>query len=177
LFLPFYPSTYLSIHPLFDLHKIRMVDVDDFFHHDGTGPQGDESTASPQGDGREPPTPALSHVAAATATRFTEQPQQEEPSAKRTKKEWLAFVCTKHTRVGEDFQVLSLPVPDRGSIPGDAAANGMGNHNRSPSGNGHGRSETVSDDDQGTIATATAITTTPLTYGGDGSEGNEIDSM
>jgi hypothetical protein len=33
------------------------------------------------------------------------------PSGKRNKREWLAFRGTKHTRVGNDFQVTTFPTP------------------------------------------------------------------
>ena len=159
-----------------------MVVVDEFFSQDETEERGDDLSASPPvvGAGQPPPQPLQLLLATAT-TEFTQPPRKEEPSAKRTKKEWLAFVGTKHTRVGDDFQVLSLPVPDRGSSRGGAAADGtVNNHNHGPSGNGHGRSEPViSDDDQGTIATAATTTrTTPSTsHGRDIPEGNENDSL
>lgn len=35
------------------------------------------------------------------------------PSGKRSKREWLAYHGTKYTRVGADFQVASLPVPEK----------------------------------------------------------------
>lgn len=35
------------------------------------------------------------------------------PSGKRSKKEWLAYHGTKQTRVGDEFQVASLPVPEK----------------------------------------------------------------
>ncbi len=157
-----------------------MVVVDEFFSQDETKEQGDDSSPSPVGVGGQAPLQPLflSH-ATSTAAEFTEQPQQEEPSAKRTKKEWLAFVGTKHTRVGDDFQVLSLPVPDRGSSRGGAAANGTADHSHGPSGNGNGRSEPVSDDDQGTIAAATTRrrTSPSTTTGRDIPKGNENDSL
>ena len=182
-----YRSTNHSIHPSFlpssYQNLVRMVVVDEFFSQDETEERGDDLSASPPvvGAGQPPPQPLQLLLATAASAEFTQPPRKEEPSAKRTKKEWLAFVGTKHTRVGDDFQVLSLPVPDRGSSRGGAAADGtVNNHNHGPSGNGHGRSEPViSDDDQGTIATAATTTrTTPSTsHGRDIPEGNENDSL
>jgi hypothetical protein len=34
------------------------------------------------------------------------------PAGKRSKREWLAFKGTKHSRVGNDFQVTALPSPN-----------------------------------------------------------------
>lgn len=35
------------------------------------------------------------------------------PNGKRSKREWLAYHGTKHTRVGAEFQVATLPVPEK----------------------------------------------------------------
>ena len=35
------------------------------------------------------------------------------PNGKRSKREWLAYHGTKHSRVGDEFQVASLPVPEK----------------------------------------------------------------
>ena len=48
----------------------------------------------------------------------------ETPEAKRPKREWLAFHGARHTRVGADFQVASLPqVESAKENAGDAETN------------------------------------------------------
>ena len=46
-------------------------------------------------------------------------PSMAEFPSKRPKREWLAFHGVKHTRVGADFQVASLPPVESRTVAGD----------------------------------------------------------
>ena len=92
-------------------------------HHEENGES--SSTEIKQDD--EGSASAAQNTSAIPSSSTLPTPSSPNSANKRMKREWLAFRGTRHTRVGDDFQVAALPSPGGGEADGSEKKDEDGN--------------------------------------------------